>query len=74
MRCDWCFGQRGASQVASLARIFRQVIKLILPAGLEMSHELPLGRSDHSHPGDLVMVHVVLPEERVIPLAVARCE
>ena len=54
------FGFRGTSQVMRLARIFRQVIKLVLPAGLEMTHQLPLRCSNHPHPGDLVMMHVVL--------------
>ena len=54
-------------EVMSLARICGEVVELVAAAGLEMPHELPGGGSDHSHSGDLVVVHVILTEERVVP-------
>ena len=66
-RWVWCSGsvERPRSRVSPGS--VRQMIQLVLPIRLEMAYQLPFGRSDHSHSGDLIMVHVVLAEERVVP-------
>ena len=56
-----------SSQVPALGWIFGQMIELIVPTGFEMPDELPVGCSDHAHAGDLVVVHVVLSEQGVVP-------
>src|SRR5262245_16419373 len=62
---DARFGRIG--QVAIFARIVREVVQLVLGAGLAMEYELPEGGADHAHPRDLIVMHVVLTEEGVIP-------
>jgi hypothetical protein len=57
---------RGNSEITRLSGIAREMIELILPSWLEVTHQLPLGCPHHSHLSCLIVVHVVLAEKYVV--------
>jgi len=59
---------RGLDQVGRLVGVVRQVIELVGDTRLEMADELLFGRADHSHPGDFRVMHVILADQRIVPI------